>query len=69
MKKALKYALLVLIIFLFISVIIKATCWIAEVEVTIGEVIKAELIAIFVVCCLVSGCAIIVGIIESILKD
>lgn len=68
MKKFLKYTLLVLFLFLLISGVIVEICWVADVDVTLGEILKAELIALLAVCFIAIGYTCIVGIIESI-KD
>ena len=69
MKKVLKYTLLGLSLFLLLLGIIMALCWAADVDVTLGEVIKAELIAILAVCFIAVGCTCIMGIIETIKED
>lgn len=69
MKKFLKYTLLGLYLFLFVLVVIVAICWIACIEVTFGEIIKAELIAFLAVCFIAFGFTCIVGIIERIKED
>lgn len=69
MKKFLKYTSLWLFLFLFVSGVIVAICWAADVDVTLGEILKAEMIAILAVCFFAVGCTCIVGIIESIKED
>lgn len=69
MKKFLKYTLLWLSLFLFVTGIVVAICWVANVDVTLGEILKAELIAILAVAFIGFGCTCIVGIIESIEEE
>ena len=69
MRKFLKYTLLGLSLFLFVLGVVVAICWIAGVDVTLGEILKAELIAILAVCIIAFGFTGILGIIESINED
>lgn len=69
MKKALKIALLVLIVFLTILGIISAICWMTGAPVTLIEIIKAILIAFVAICANALGFACIVWLIESIEED
>lgn len=69
MKKFLKYTLLVSSLFLFVLGVVVAICWAVDVYVTLGEVIRAELIAVLAVCIIALGVTGILRVIENIKVD
>ena len=69
MKKALKIALLVLIMLLMILGIVSAICWMADISVTLMEMIKAILIAFVAVCAIGLSYTCIMWLMENIWED
>jgi hypothetical protein len=69
MRKAIKYVLIILIMFLFILGFIEAICWLTNTSVALIEVIKAILIARGSCFILVLGVTCIVVLLKSIMKE
>ena len=69
MRKALKIALLVLIMLLMLLGIVSAICWMADISVTLIEILKAIIIAFVAICAIGLSYTCIVWLMESIWED